>query len=161
MGIFDIFKKKDWRKNPDFPKFVGTIQDILTLQVMLTPMGNKLKIPGTSPLGTLPDDMFVYGYLYGYINFCFYNSKWHNLKGDPWMAGMIIIFKNFYGEKGLKILANSSKLMDTNKEFMAAVNFGGKQAEDNFINRKNPVGLCAYLGDDKEILAKSGYKFKK
>ena len=51
--------------------------------------------------------------------------------------------------------------MDTNKEFMAAVNFGGKQAEECFIDKKNPVGLCAYLGDDKEILEKSGYKFKK
>ena len=74
---------------------------------------------------------------------------------------MLIIFKNFYGAKGIKILANSSKLMDTNKEFMAAVNFGGKQAEECFIDKKNPVGLCAYLGDDKEILEKSGYKFKK
>jgi len=162
MGIFDIFKKKDWRKNPDFPKFVGTIQSMLNLQVMLTPMGNKLKIPGSTPLGTLPDDMFVYGYLYGYINFCFHNSKWNKLEGDPWMAGMILIFKNFYGEKGLKVLANSSKLMDTDKVFNAAVEFGGKQAEDVFY-RKKPVavGLCAYLTDDKEILTKSGYKLKK
>ncbi len=103
--------------------------------------------------------MFVYGYLYGYIDFCFYNSKWNNLEGDPWMAGMIIIFKKFYGEKGLKILANSSKFRDTNKEFMAAANFGVKQAEDCLIDKKNPVGLCAYLIDEEELLTKSGYKF--
>ena len=59
----------------------------------------------------------------------------------------------------MKVLANSSKLMDTNKEFMAAVKFGGKQAEENLVDRKNPVGLCAF-NNDKEILAKSGYKFK-
>ena len=50
----------------------------------------------------------------------------------------------------INIAINSKEAKDT-----------AKRAEENLVDRKNPVGLCAYLTNDKEILAKSGYKFKK
>tara|TARA_E500000178_G_scaffold347596_1_gene401166 strand:+ start:869 stop:1333 length:465 start_codon:yes stop_codon:yes gene_type:complete len=152
MGIFDIFKKKknisndiDDRVNINIANLSGILTGVLTLQITLTKYSNKISKTG-KVLNALPKNEFVYGYLYGFIDYNFQTSSMPDEKS--WMLGSTLIFTNFYGpKKAGEILAKSQAYMIESKKFMTGVKEGADDAK-KWKNKGNPMGLASYIQEN-------------
>ena len=141
MGIFDIFKKKknistdiDDQINVSIAKLSGILTGVLTLQISLTKYSKKISKSG-KVLNALPKNEFIYGYLYGFID---YNFQTSSMQKKSWMLGSTDL-TNFYGpKKAGEILAKSQVYMIESK---IMTELRRVQMTLRIENKGNPMGF--------------------
>jgi hypothetical protein len=108
---------------------------VLELQLTLT----------TKNLKNLPNDDFIFGYIYGYADFCYQNSSIKD--EESWMVGSLALFALIFGpEVGTSILLNSEKFLNSNKNFNKGIASGSQDARE-FIKGKPILRLAEYLNN--------------
>ena len=145
MGLFDFFKnkKKSNKSNDDLiEESYDWLMTVLQVQSAMT-SGNL------APLNSLPKDEWIYGYLYGHIDFYFQVSTLKDSK-DAWQIVVLRIFKSYYGDKlGSDICYKFNKLFKK-KTFNEGQKVGGQDLKD-FISKGekfSPMGMMMYLNKD-------------
>ena len=144
MSFFDWFKKKDkTSQSRDFDEKIEKSYDWLMsiLQVQSTMTSGSL-----APKNALPKEEWIYGYLYGFIDFYFQVSELRESK-NAWMIVTIRIFKAYYGEKHGNDICHKFSDLQTKKKFKEGVKTGGQDLMDFMKDgaKSSPMGLQFYL----------------
>ena len=117
---------------------------VLRHQLSITVKGLAYISKDKDPLKTLPKDNFVYGYLYGFADYC-YQTSGKIADEESWLIGSLAYFGMIFGPKlGAKICMDSEKLLDNNKEFNEGIKLGSSDARD-WKNKKVIAGLSEYI----------------
>ena len=117
---------------------------VLRHQLSITVKGLAYISKDKDPLKTLPKDNFVYGYLYGFADYCYQTSRLGKNE-ESWLFGSLAFFGMIFGPKlGAKICMDSEKLLDNNKEFNEGIKSGSSDARD-WKNKKVIAGLSEYI----------------
>ena len=139
MGIFDFFKNKN-NKNTNDELVEKIYDDVMTvIQVQCCTITGTL-----APLNALPKDEWIYGYLFGHVDYYLQVSK---LKDDEKSWGMIAlrVFRSYYGDKeGTEIFRKISSIQK-NKSFVEGQKLGSKEIIDLIKKEVNPFGIVSYL----------------
>ena len=142
----------DYKKDPNYVGYLENIVLALNLQIAQTQKGGeKFKIKGEllfsqSNLDMLPNDDFIYGYLYGFVDISFQISEKYKDDRKAWLAAVAIIFSEFYGSKlSGEVLKNCKVLLNTNEKFKKGCQLGGNEAKIFYHNGKPVVGLISYI----------------
>lgn len=116
-------------------KLNRTIIEVLELQLTLT----------TKNLKNLPKDDFIFGYIYGFADFCYQNSSIKD--EESWVVGSLALFAEIFGpEVGTSILLNSEKFLNSNKNFNEGITSGSQDARE-LIKGKSIKGLAEYFNN--------------
>ncbi|MDC0351041.1 hypothetical protein OAM73_04300 [Candidatus Pelagibacter sp.] len=131
-------------------KIAGELNNILLgvlrHQLSITVKGLAYISKDKDPLKTLPKDNFVYGYLYGFADYCYQTSR-IGRNEESWLFGSLAFFGMIFGPKlGAKICMDSEKLLDNNKEFNEGIKSGSSDAR-NWKNKKVIAGLSEYINN--------------
>ena len=119
---------------------------VLRHQLSITVKGLDYISKDKDPLKTLPKDNFVYGYLYGFADYC-YQTSGKIADEESWLIGSLAYFGMIFGPKiGAKICMDSGKLLDNNKEFNVGIKLGSTDARD-WKNKKVIAGLSEYINN--------------
>ena len=119
---------------------------VLRHQLSITVKGLDYISKDKDPLKTLPKDNFVYGYLYGFADYC-YQTSGKIADEESWLIGSLAYFGMIFGPKlGAKICMDSEKLLDNNKEFNEGIKLGSSDARD-WKNKKVIAGLSEYINN--------------
>ena len=120
------------------------IINVIRIQISLTIKGSEYMLKNKDPIKTLPKDNFVFGYLYGFADYCYQTSKLGR-NDESWLFGSLAFFGMIFGAKlGAKICMDSGKLLDYDKEFSRGVKSGSDDAR-NWKNQKSPIYLYDYI----------------
>lgn len=142
MGLFDFFKKKQ-TKTENSEELIESSYDWLmtVLQVQSSMTSGSL-----APLNSLPKDDWIYGYLYGHIDFYFQVSKLRD-SHEAWQIVIVRVFKSFYGDKTGKDICLKFKEFLKKKKFKEGQQVGGQDLKD-FMSKGekfSPMGMMFYL----------------
>ncbi|MDA7830534.1 hypothetical protein N9A57_00955 [Candidatus Pelagibacter sp.] len=119
---------------------------VLRHQLSITVKGLAYISKDKDPLKTLPKDNFVYGYLYGFADYCYQTSRLGRNE-ESWLFGSLAFFGMIFGPKlGAKICMDSEKLLDNNKKFNEGIKLGSSDARD-WKNKKVIAGLSEYINN--------------
>ena len=119
---------------------------VLRHQLSITVKGLDYISKDKDPLKTLPKNNFVYGYLYGFADYC-YQTSGKIADEESWLIGSLAYFGMIFGPKlSAKICMDSEKLLDNNKEFNEGIKLGSSDARD-WKNKKVIAGLSEYINN--------------
>ena len=122
------------------------IINVIRIQISLTRKGSEYMLKNKDPIKILPKDNFVYGYLYGFADYC-YQTSGKIADEESWLIGSLAFFGIIFGPKlGAKICMDSGKLLDYDKEFSRGVKSGSDDAR-NWKNQKAPIYLYDYINN--------------
>ena len=122
------------------------IINVIRIQISLTRKGSEYMLKNKDPIKILPKDNFVYGYLYGFADYC-YQTSGKIADEESWLIGSLAFFGIIFGPKlGAKICMDSGKLLDYDKEFSRGVKSGSGDAR-NWKNKKSPFYLYDYINN--------------
>jgi len=122
------------------------IMNVIRIQVSLTKKGGEYMLKNKDPIKTLPKDNFVYGYLYGFADYCYQTSE-KIADEESWLFGSLAFFGMIFGPKlGAKICMDSEKLLKNSKEFNEGIKLGSADAR-NWKNKKSPFYLYDYINN--------------
>ena len=143
-------KNETFDKMNENSKLAGKLNsimlDVLRHQLSITVKGLDHISKNKDPLMTLPKNNFVYGYLYGFADYC-YQTSGKISDEESWLIGSLAFFSMIFGpDLGAKICMNSEKLLNTNKEFNDGVKSGSNDARD-WKNKKGITGLSDYINN--------------
>ena len=138
MGLFDFFKKKGNRSD-----LIEEIYDrIMTvLQVQSCQFAGSLV-----PKDSLPKIEWIYGYLFGHIDFYLQISKLKD-DDDAWRLIVLRIFRSYFGDKDGDEIYNNIPDLLKNNSFLEGQKIGGQDLHD-FVKRGEkfpPMGMVSYL----------------
>ena len=144
----DVKKSSSLDELKENSKIAGELNNILLgvlrHQLSITVKGLAYISKDKDPLKTLPKDNFVYGYLYGFADYCYQTSRLGKNE-ESWLFGSLAFFGMIFGPKlGAKICMDSEKLLDNNKEFNEGIKSGSSDARD-WKNKKVIAGLSEYI----------------
>ena len=138
MGLFDFFKKKGNRSD-----LIGVIYDrIMTLlQVQSSMIAGSLV-----PKDSLPKIEWIYGYLFGHIDFYLQISKLKD-DDDAWRLIVLRVFRSYFGDKDGDEIYNNIPDLLKNNSFLEGQKIGGQDLHD-FVKKGekfSPMGMVFYL----------------
>ena len=138
MGLFDFFKKKGNRSD-----LIEEIYDrIMTvLQVQSCQFAGSLV-----PKDSLPKIEWIYGYLFGHIDFYLQISKLKD-DDDAWRLIVLRVFRSYFGDKDGDEIYNNIPDLLKNNSFLEGQKIGGQDLHD-FVKRGEkfpPMGMVSYL----------------
>ncbi|MDC0405114.1 hypothetical protein OAM30_00930 [Candidatus Pelagibacter sp.] len=144
----DVKNSSSFNELKENSKIAGELNnillDVLRHQLSITVKGLAYISKNKDPLKTLPKDNFVYGYLYGFADYC-YQTSGKIADEESWLIGSLAYFGMIFGPKlGAKICMDSEKLLDNNKEFNEGIKSGSSDARD-WKNKKVIAGLSEYI----------------
>ena len=144
----DVKKSSSFDELKENSKIAGELNNILLgvlrHQLSITVKGLAYISKDKDPLKTLPKDNFVYGYLYGFADYC-YQTSGKIADEESWLIGSLAYFGMIFGPKlGAKICMDSEKLLDNNKKFNEGIKSGSSDARD-WKNKKVIAGLSEYI----------------
>ena len=125
-------------------KLNSILLGVIRHQLSITVKGLDYFKKNKDPLKTLPRDNFVYGYLYGFADYC-YQTSGKIADEESWLIGSLAFFGMVFGaELGAKICMDSEKLLSSNNEFNRGVKLGSDDAR-KFKNKKTITALADYI----------------
>lgn len=138
MGLFDFFKKKGNRSD-----LIEEIYDrIMTvLQVQSCQFAGSLV-----PKDSLPKIEWIYGYLFGHIDFYLQISKLKD-DDDAWRLIVLRVFRSYFGDKDGDEIYNNIPDLLKNNSFLEGQKIGGQDLHD-FVKKGEkfpPMGMVSYL----------------
>lgn len=138
MGIFDIFKKKGNRKDLIEENY-DRLMTILQIQ-------SSMIVGSLVPKDSLPKIEWIYGYLFGHIDFYLQISK---LKDDDqaWQLIVLRVFRSYFGDKDGDQIFESIPDLLKNNSFIEGQKTGGQELKDYIKKGEKfpPMGMVSYL----------------
>ena len=148
--VDDVKKSSSHNELEESLKIAGDLNriiiSVIRTQISLTRKGDEYILKRKDPIKSLPKDNFVYGYLYGFADYCYHTSG-KIADEESWLFGSLAFFTMIFGSKlGAKIIMDSGKLIDYDKEFSRGVKSGSDDAR-NWKNQKSPIYLYDYINN--------------
>lgn len=138
MGLFDFFKKKGNRSDL-IEETYDRIMTVLQLQSSM--------IAGSFvPKDSLPKIEWIYGYLFGHIDFYLQISKLKD-DDDAWRLIVLRVFRIYFGDKDGDEIYNNIPDLLKNNSFLEGQKIGGQDLHD-FVKKGEkfpPMGMVSYL----------------
>ena len=138
MGLFDFFKKKGNRSDL-IEEIYDRIMTVLQLQSSM--------IAGSFvPKDSLPKIEWIYGYLFGHIDFYLQISKLKD-DDDAWRLIVLRVFRIYFGDKDGDEIYNNIPDLLKNDSFLEGQKIGGQDLHD-FVKKGEkfpPMGMVSYL----------------
>ena len=138
MGLFDLFKKKG-NRNDLIEETYDRIMTVLQLQSSM--------IAGSFvPKDSLPKIEWIYGYLFGHIDFYLQISKLKD-DDDAWRLIVLRVFRIYFGDKDGDEIYNNIPDLLKNDSFLEGQKIGGQDLHD-FVKKGEkfpPMGMVSYL----------------
>jgi len=138
MGLFDFFKKKGNRSDL-IEETYDRIMTVLQLQSSM--------IAGSFvPKDSLPKIEWIYGYLFGHIDFYLQISKLKD-DDDAWRLIVLRVFRIYFGDKDGDEIYNNIPDLLKNDSFLEGQKIGGQDLHD-FVKKGEkfpPMGMVSYL----------------
>ena len=153
--MFNFLKKQHFSKDPKYRNLLVLMAENFSNQATSTVLGHeKIKIKGEAT-GCLPNENFVIGYIYGFVDWTLQNSNYSEEHHHTHATARM--FQALYGnELGLKITAKTGSLLDKNKKFKKGCTLGAEEAQTLFSGG-GISGLALYIQKNIE----KGKKLKK
>ena len=138
MGLFDLFKKKENKKDL-IEETYDRIMTVLQLQ-------SSMIAGSLVPKDSLPKIEWIYGYLFGHIDFYLQISKLKD-NDDAWRLIVLRVFRIYFGDKDGDEIYNNIPDLLKNNSFLEGQKIGGQELHD-FVKKGEkfpPMGMVSYL----------------
>jgi hypothetical protein len=138
MGLFDFFKKKGNRKD--------LIEEIYHRLMTILHIQSSMFVGSLVPKDSLPKIEWIYGYLFGHIDFYLQISKLKD-DDDAWRLIVLRVFRSYFGDKDGDEIYNNIPDLLKNNSFLEGQKIGGQDLHD-FVKKGEkfpPMGMVSYF----------------